>query len=182
MAKLGRLVPWVVCLLTPWPAFAEEFQGKVVGVADGDTITVLQGTTPVKIRLQAVDCPEKAQPFGTRAKQFTSEMVFGKVVTVKVATRDKYGRTVGWVYGTQCTDGPPRFAPPVPALQHGAVWMMRASTDRVMTRITHATEPGWWEESEAARARPRWAAHLTRRPGAFDRADGSSGRDGYSPM
>ena len=79
-------------------ARAEEFTGKVVGVADGDTVTVLRDEkTPVKIRLQAVDCPEKAQPFGQKAKQFTSEMVFGKVVTVRVATRDRYGRTVAWV-------------------------------------------------------------------------------------
>ena len=77
--------------------FAEEFTGKVVGVADGDTITVLHDKTQVKIRLQAVDCPEKAQPFGTKAKQFTSEMVFGKIVTVKVATKDRYGRTVAWI-------------------------------------------------------------------------------------
>jgi endonuclease YncB( thermonuclease family) len=89
----------IVCLASlSSVALAEEFQAKVVGVADGDTITVLQGSTPVKIRLQAVDCPEKAQAFGTKAKQFTSEMVFGKVVTVKVATKDKYGRTVAWVY------------------------------------------------------------------------------------
>jgi micrococcal nuclease len=76
----------------------EEFTGKVVGVADGDTVTVLRDEkTPVKIRLQAVDCPEKAQPFGQKAKQFTSEMVFGKVVTVKVATRDRHGGTFAWV-------------------------------------------------------------------------------------
>ena len=53
--------------------------------------------TPVKICLEAVDCPEKNQPFGTKAKQFTSDMVFGKVVTVKVVTRDLYGRTVAWI-------------------------------------------------------------------------------------
>jgi micrococcal nuclease len=87
----------VLHLASPRPALADEFRGKVVGVADGDTITVLRDKTPVKIRLQAVDCPEKAQPFGEKAKQFTSNMVFGKVVTVKVATKDKYGRTVAWV-------------------------------------------------------------------------------------
>ena len=78
-------------------AATEEWQARVIGVADGDTITVLREKVPIKIRLQAVDCPEKAQPFGARAKQFTSGMVFGKLVTVRVATKDKYGRTVAWV-------------------------------------------------------------------------------------
>jgi micrococcal nuclease len=94
--RLAFLLLAAISLL-PSPALAEEWQGKVVGVADGDTLTVLRDKTPVKIRLQAVDCPEKAQPFGTKAKQFTSEMVFGKIVTVKVASKDRYGRTVAWV-------------------------------------------------------------------------------------
>lgn len=76
----------------------ETWSGKVVGVADGDTITVLRDKSPIKIRLHGVDAPEKAQPFGERAKQFTSSLVFGKEVRVEVVTRDKYGRTVARVY------------------------------------------------------------------------------------
>ena len=45
-----------------------DFSGKVVGIADGDTITVLRDKTPVKIRLADIDAPESAQPFGNRAK------------------------------------------------------------------------------------------------------------------
>jgi len=91
-------VAFLVLLVGPAAQAKEEsWQGKVVGVADGDTITVLRDKTPVKIRLQGVDAPEKAQPFGQKSKQFTSTLVFGKVVTVKVATTDKYGRTVAEV-------------------------------------------------------------------------------------
>jgi endonuclease YncB( thermonuclease family) len=79
-------------------AARDSWTGKVVGVADGDTITVLRDKTPVKIRLHGVDAPEKAQPFGEKAKQLTSSLVFGKDVRVEVVTRDKYGRTVGRVY------------------------------------------------------------------------------------
>ncbi len=50
-----------------------------------------------RIRLHGVDCPEKRQPFGNRAKQFTSTLVFGTTVTVQVVDRDRYGRTVGEV-------------------------------------------------------------------------------------
>ena len=73
------------------------WSGKVVGVADGDTITVLRDKQPQKIRLYGIDCPEKRQPFGKRAKQFTSELVFGKVVEVEPITVDRYGRTVAFV-------------------------------------------------------------------------------------
>lgn len=71
---------------------------KVVGIADGDTITVLHDGRERKIRLYGIDCPEKGQSFGKRAKQFTSNMVFNKSVDVRPVTSDRYGRTVAWVY------------------------------------------------------------------------------------
>jgi endonuclease YncB( thermonuclease family) len=69
----------------------------VTGVADGDTITVLRDKQPQKIRLYGIDCPEKRQPFGKKAKQFTSDMVFGKTVEVEPVATDRYGRTVAFV-------------------------------------------------------------------------------------
>jgi endonuclease YncB( thermonuclease family) len=51
----------------------------------------------VKVRLHGIDCPEKKQPFGTRAKRYTSDMAFGRQVTVQVQTTDRYGRIVGEV-------------------------------------------------------------------------------------
>jgi micrococcal nuclease len=79
------------------PISAQAWEGKVVGVTDGDTITVLQDKTPIKVRLYGIDCPEKRQAFGTRAKQVTSECVFGKVVEVETVDVDRYKRTVGIV-------------------------------------------------------------------------------------
>lgn len=73
----------------------EEFQGKVVGVSDGDTISVTRDGKAEKVRLAFIDCPEKRQAFGQRAKQFTSDMVFGKTVTVKIGSKDRYGRMIG---------------------------------------------------------------------------------------
>lgn len=70
------------------------FEARVVGVTDGDTITVLDGTTQVKVRLHGIDCPEKGQPFGARAKQLTAELAFGRTVTVRPAGADRYGRTL----------------------------------------------------------------------------------------
>ncbi len=78
-------------------------QGKVVSVADGDTITVLQDSKQYKIRLYGVDSPEKKQDFGQKAKQFTSDMVFKQHVKVVAYDIDRYGRTVGMVYiGQKC--------------------------------------------------------------------------------
>lgn len=74
-----------------------DITGKVVGISDGDTITVLQDNTQYKIRIFGIDCPESHQDFGTKAKQFTSEMVFGKTVKVISEDTDRYGRTVGTV-------------------------------------------------------------------------------------
>jgi endonuclease YncB( thermonuclease family) len=97
------LISWAkslsVLFLVFIPSICLAWTGEVVGVADGDTITVLRDRTPVKIRLYGIDCPEKGgQAFGNKAKRFTSEMVFKKRVEVKPVTQVRYGRTVAWVY------------------------------------------------------------------------------------
>lgn len=75
---------------------AATLQGKVVSVADGDTVTVLDSQkTQYKIRLQGIDAPERAQAFGNKSKQSLHEMVHSKQVTVDYQKKDKYGRVVG---------------------------------------------------------------------------------------
>ena len=77
---------------------AATLQGKVVGVADGDTITVLDANNKQhKIRLQGIDAPEKAQAFGQKSKQSLNQLVHSKQVTIEFQKKDKYGRTVGKV-------------------------------------------------------------------------------------
>lgn len=79
--------------------------GKVVGISDGDTITVLQSKAQHKIRLYGIDCPESGQDFGTRAKRFTSDLVFNQDVRVVSKDTDRYGRVVGIVYvGNTCVN------------------------------------------------------------------------------
>ena len=79
------------------PSMLYAFEGKVVGISDGDTIKVLKDGKQVKIRLAAIDCPEKGQPYWRKAKQFTADMVAGKVVKVWETDIDRYGRIVGFV-------------------------------------------------------------------------------------
>jgi endonuclease YncB( thermonuclease family) len=69
----------------------------VVGVSDGDTITVLVGKRPIKIRLEGIDAPEAKQSFGNRSKQALSDLVFGKEVLVTKTGQDRYGRSLGFV-------------------------------------------------------------------------------------
>lgn len=79
------------------PAF--QLIGKVVGVSDGDTITVLdESNKSTKVRLEGIDAPESGQDFGTQAKKALSDKVFGKDTQVEWREKDKYGRTLGHVF------------------------------------------------------------------------------------
>lgn len=74
------------------------FQGKVTGIKDGDTFEVLYDGHPEKVRLAEIDCPEKSQAFGKNAKQYASDLCFGKTVTVvSTGKRDRYKRVVGTI-------------------------------------------------------------------------------------
>jgi endonuclease YncB( thermonuclease family) len=98
METRSRRLPWLVAVsLLLLPATAAAWTGKVVGVADGGTITVLHNWQPEKVRLWGIDCPEKNQNFGTKAKHITSTLVFAKMVEVDPVTTDRYRRTVAFV-------------------------------------------------------------------------------------
>ena len=86
-------------LLLSLSLFSAEIIGKVVGVSDGDTITVLDDMDQGKfrIRLDKIDAPEKKQAFGNKAKQFLSTLIFGKKVSIRFKSIDNYGRVLGVV-------------------------------------------------------------------------------------
>ncbi|MDX5436526.1 MAG: thermonuclease family protein [Pontibacter sp.] len=81
----------------PASAPATTAGDKVVGVKDGDTIELLRNGQEVTVRLYGVDTPEKNQAYGQRAKQYTSDLAFGKNVKLIVHNTDRYGRTVGTI-------------------------------------------------------------------------------------
>jgi endonuclease YncB( thermonuclease family) len=76
---------------------ATTLTGKVVGIADGDTLTLLVDKTQIKVRLEGIDTPERGQPFGRKAGQALAKKVFGKAVQVDDFGKDRYGRTLGIV-------------------------------------------------------------------------------------
>jgi endonuclease YncB( thermonuclease family) len=88
----------LLALLFGFSCNAATITGQVVGVADGDTITVLDADkVQHKIRLAGIDAPEKKQAFGNRSKESLSDMVFDKTVNVETEKRDRYGRQIGKV-------------------------------------------------------------------------------------
>lgn len=80
------------------PPPAQSIAGRVVGVTDGDTITVLDHSTTKKIRLLSIDAPERHQAYGTKSKEALSSKVFNKQVVVEWGETDRYGRTLGQVF------------------------------------------------------------------------------------
>jgi endonuclease YncB( thermonuclease family) len=84
-------------LLVLFPVFCFAWQGKVVHVTDGDTITVLRDGKREKIRLYGIDTPESSQWYGQNATQFLSSQVFDEKVEITPMDSDRYGRTVGIV-------------------------------------------------------------------------------------
>ncbi|WP_411565005.1 thermonuclease family protein [Rubrivivax sp. A210] len=88
------LVTWLVQGL----ACATDIDGVVVGVADGDTLTVLSGGGQFKVRMVEIDAPEKAQPYGQRARTSLADLCFRRPVHVVDKGQDRYGRTLGRVW------------------------------------------------------------------------------------
>jgi endonuclease YncB( thermonuclease family) len=99
-AAVGRAVVASVLLILGGAACAESLLGRVVGVTDGDTLTVLDAAKAQhKVRLAGIDAPEKGQPSGERSKENLSRLVFGRDVRVDWHKKDRYGRLIGtaWV-------------------------------------------------------------------------------------
>ncbi len=72
-----------------------NLEGKVVRIADGDTITVLVDRVQIRIRLSEIDAPERGQGFSQRSRQALADLVFGKEVKIVTHGKDRYGRVIG---------------------------------------------------------------------------------------
>lgn len=86
-----------ILILSGFPCYADTLTGKVVGIADGDTITILEGNTTHKIRLMGIDAPEKKQAYGNKSKEYLAQAIAGQHVTVDYNKRDRYQRIIGKV-------------------------------------------------------------------------------------
>ena len=161
---MRRRLPLILILLIPWlfvtAALSDDLvTAKVVGVTDGDSITVLApGNRQVKIRLHGIDCPESGQAFGKRAKQFTSNQCFGKIITYRKVDIDRYGRTVATVY---LNDGRELN---LEIIRAGYAWHYRRYSDRQdyaeAQERARAEKLGLWADPHA---KPPWEWRRERR-------------------
>ena len=96
---MKKYITILVCFIFFF-GFAQNKTYKVVGIIDGDTIEVLDVDSKLnfRIRLAEIDCPEKGQNFGTKAKEFTSNQVYKKIVKLDIIDTDRYGRYIAKVY------------------------------------------------------------------------------------
>jgi micrococcal nuclease len=95
---MPRFITLILLLTLTTALLADELRGKVVSIADGDTITVLDADKKQhKVRLNGIDAPEKKQAFGAKSKARLGELVAGKDVVVEWKEKDNYGRTLGKV-------------------------------------------------------------------------------------
>lgn len=148
---LAQVVPWLaVSAFLAGSAAAEEFTARVVGVTDGDTLTVLHAKHSEKVRLVGIDAPEKRQAYGERAKRFTADLAFDRTVTVRTAGRDRNGRLLGEVV---LPDGRSLNQELVRAGY--AWWFRRYSRDGRLARL---------EEEARASRRGLWADEVPQAP------------------
>lgn len=123
--------------------------GRVVGVQDGDTLTLLHAHTQVRIRLAEIDAPEKGQSFGQHSKQSLSDLCYGKEAQVAVSAQDGYGRSIGrvWCAGTDAN---------AEQVRRGMAWVFdRYATDKTLYTLqdeARQARKGLW--SDPAPVRP----------------------------
>jgi len=160
-----RVIAVVILLLgvAASASAVELWKGKVVGVADGDTLTVRRGKAPARIRLHGVDCPEPGQRFADDATKLTRRLALGKIATVE--TMGKEGqRAVARVV----VDGKDLS---VELLKAGLAWWHRGDADPGQTRFeqeARAAKRGLWVDADPT---PPWHVRPPpRQPWSEDRA------------
>jgi endonuclease YncB( thermonuclease family) len=135
-------------LLYPSVAFGRDIEGKIVGITDGDTLTVLHNLVQIKVRLAEIDTPEKAQPFGQRAKQSLSDLCFNKQARIEDKGHDRYGRTIGrvWCAGIDAN---------AQQVQRGMAWVYdKYVHDRSLYALqddARAARRGLWADADPVR-------------------------------
>jgi endonuclease YncB( thermonuclease family) len=121
---------------------------KVIAITDGDTFKGLtDANKEIKYRIYGIDAPEKKQAFGTKSKEYLSDLIFGKTVGIKVDSKDRYGRFIVWVFTPDKNDVS------VEMLKAGMAWHYKEydnselySTLEIEAKSNHA---GLWNDSES---------------------------------
>jgi len=125
----GTTLPLIICLLTfPSLTTAHVIEGKVIHIADGDSITVLDSHREEhRIRIAGIDAPEKGQSFANASRKQLGELVGGKEVRVEFEKYDRYGRIVGkvWVTPPDCPTCGKTLDAGLAQITSGMAWWFR---------------------------------------------------------
>jgi endonuclease YncB( thermonuclease family) len=156
--RRGVLLAGALLALAGLADARERLEGRVVGVTDGDTLTVLPADRhPVRVRLAGIDAPERGQPFGARAKRSLAELTFGREVRVEVLDHDRYGRVVGRVVAETVDVNREQ-------VRRGLAWVFRRDShdegDVAAETEARAARRGLWADDNPE---PPWAYRATRR-------------------
>lgn len=167
MRKLSVITSLPFLSMAYGHCLASELNPKVIAVLDGDTIEVLHNQRPERIRLNGIDCPEKGQAYGKRAKQATSALVFGKEVTLHSSGKDRYGRTLADVRLPDATNVNHEL------VKEGWCWWYRkyAPADAELERLEHEAreaKKGLWQDPAPV---PPWVYRKARGRKKLDLSD-----------
>ena len=174
---------WLLAALLLLPlsvACAADLTGRVVAVNDGDTLTVLlPENVSLRVRLTEIDAPESGQPYGNRAKQALSALVFGQEVRLATRGKDRYGRTLArlscegldvnaelvrqgaaWAFRRYLTDPSLLVLEEEARTERRGLWAL-PEAERRPPWVVGRCSPAWSSHRDRAREPPRlgWAAH-----------------------
>jgi endonuclease YncB( thermonuclease family) len=171
-SALVRFIAIALVISNTSTTFAQTISGRVIGITDGDTFTLLTDELDqVKIRVAEIDAPERGQPYGSRSQEALSRLIFKQEVSIDVQVVDRYGRPVGRpiVGNTDVT---------AEMVNIGAAWVYRTYSDDEalyeLERNARAAGRGIWGLSEYEQV-PPWDWRKGTRP-----STGQTSRSGQS--
>jgi micrococcal nuclease len=143
MVKKPVLFILFYCLLV-YSSFAQNY--KVIGIIDGDTYDILVDNQSVRIRMDAIDAPERGMPFNKVAKKYLSNMIFGKFIKMVELKKDSHGRIVGKTFLKDGTDVS------LEMIKAGFAWHYKKfSSDPILAKLENNARKnklGLWQENE----------------------------------
>lgn len=158
--SLARVMLVFIAFGVDVSAEATELRARVVGITDGDTITMLtEQRTQIRVRLAEIDAPERRQPFGDRARQMLSELAFERRARIIVTGTDRNGRVIGRVFVNELDVN-------AEMVRRGGAWVYRRySNDPALLRLeaeAREARRGFWSLPEVER-QPPWEWREDRR-------------------
>jgi micrococcal nuclease len=150
MKSLLVLVATLACIFTG--AMANELNGKVTSVIDGNTFEMIaeEDNESYKILLYGIDSPELGQEFGEKAKKFLEKMILDKKVNVKIQGKDRWGNRLGILVFDGDKD------PRIELLEAGLAWTAERDPVAELETIREKAQEkgkGLWKEQDPT---PPW--------------------------